>query len=194
MVYRYNVEWAIPNAGPSISVFHFGHVGQQSPEAAVTALREAFFAVRTYLPDEVTISFPPGYSELQNQTGQVVDFGSITPPAPVIGTNSNAWAGGAGVRLVWDTNVVARGRRVRGSTFLVPMAQAAFSNSGVVSPAAVTAINTAFNTYLSTAAASATRPMIYTRPLPGEPGSGSGNHITAVNTAVRPATLRKRKY
>lgn len=194
MVYRYNVEWSIPNAGPSISVFHFGHVGQQSPKVAVDALREAIFAVRSYIPDEVTATFPPGYSELNNQTGQIVDFGSITPPATVTGGYTGTWAGGSGIRLVWDTNVVARGRRVRGTTFLVPMGQNAFTNSGVVAPAAITAFNTAFGTYLTTAGASVTRPMIYSRPLPGEPGSGNASHIVAVNTSVRAATLRKRKY
>lgn len=193
MVYRYSVEWSIPNAGPSVSVFHFGDSDPGGLQAGVNALRAAFAGIASLIPDEVVISFPPAATELDTATGQTLGFPTVTPPANVSGSSSGGWAGGTGIRLVWPTEVVYNGRRVRGSTFLVPMASSSFTSGGLVSPAATTTVQTAFDTFRVASQLTNTPFGIWHRPTTQQ-GGGFWAAAAATTVSPRAGTLRGRKY
>jgi len=191
-IYRYNVAWLIPGAGPSVSVFHlFGGASTGALQTSVNGLRSAFDAIKTYIPDEVTVTFPPEVSVLDVTSGQLVDAVDLTPPGAVIGTHGTSWSAGSGVRVVWGTGRVRNGRKVRGSTYLVPLGQPAFNNSGQVAAGARTAIAAAFETWRA-ATQSGARPLVYSRPKTGMPGDTSA--VSSVSVSAVAATLRGRKY
>lgn len=193
-MYRYNVAWSIPNAGPAVSVFHFANTDDTSPLAVVTALRAAFNAISAYIPNEVMVQFPAEYTVLDNLTGQAIDFRSIVPPAPVVGSSSGTWAAGSGARLVWATDSVGNGRRVRGTTYLVPLVATTFDTNGVVAPAAQTAIAGAFSTFLAAASSGSITMGVFHRPTLSPPGGGYMARAVSVSVPGTPATLRGRKY
>jgi hypothetical protein len=72
-----------------------------------------------------------------------------TAPAAVNGTSGAIYAGGAGFKVSWETGQVRDGRRVRGSTFIVPAASSAFSATGTVAAASRTTVNTAAATMIA---------------------------------------------
>lgn len=194
MTYRYVVQWNIPNAGDAVSVFHLGSGGGYSPAATVNAIRAAFEACKTRIPNEVTLTFPPEYAEIDNRSGQTIGFGAIASPAPVVGSGSSEWAAGVGARLVWQTDTVARGRRVRGATFMVPLVLTSFTNTGLVAETTRTLLTDAWTTALGAASASNVAIGVYSRP--SSSGAGDGFWSPALTVGVPPltATLRGRKY
>lgn len=194
MPYRYNVEWTIPNAGPSISVFHFADGTQPTIQAAVHALRTAFQTINRYIPDDITLNFPAEFVRVDARTGQTTEFLNLVPPASVVGGVSGGWAAGAGARLVYATDTVARGRRVRGATYLVPMASSVFGTNGQVTPTVIGEVTSAWQQFIADATAAGTHLGVLSRPISGEPGTGFFARVTGVAVSPRAATLRGRKY
>lgn len=202
MVSRVEISWSIPNAGPSVSVMHF----QDGPSAQSAAdlladIRPFFIAAQGYLPNDVTISFPSEIAHLNIATGELESVEPVVPPASVTGTVSGAWAGGSGGRVVWGTNNIHVGRRVRGTTFLVPLAGSAFGTDGRMTGPFTTAMTTAGNALIAAAEAGNTRLSVYSRPV--RPSSvppitvGRPGALFSVVSASVPgvaASLRGRKY
>lgn len=201
-VLQYRALWSVPNAGPSVSTFHMQGSLPGSPTATIAAAIRAFFnSVATYLPNDASVSFDTEMTEYDEVTGTLTGAEAVTPPADVTGTVSTAWAGGTGVRIVWTTDVIRFGRRVRGATFLVPAASSVFSTAGQVLPAVVTAINGYGTTLIGAlAGAGGSNLVVWSRPqeakeeppTPARPGAFSTVSTAAVSSIA--AQLRSRKY
>lgn len=191
-LYRYLVNWSIPNAGPSVSVFHFNGGGAAALQTSVNALRVFINTCAPWLPDDVTASFDPEAAELDISTGSMIGVQAVAPPASVTGAVAGVWAGGSGWRVDWTTNSVLNGRRVGGRTFLVPAAGNAFATNGQVSSSTRTPVTTAAATFVTATQASGAILSVYHRPKGASPGSVyacNGGNVPALA-----ATLRGRKY
>lgn len=128
--------WEVPGGGTGYSVFHFldGTPGQFDPSLAVN-LSNAFSAIQVNLPNDVTISFDNEARVLDSLTGDLLAAYPVTPSASISGGGAGSWAGAAGARVVWDTGEIVAGRRLRGRTYLVPLANTAYDNDGTLSAA-----------------------------------------------------------
>lgn len=193
MVMKYRVFWQVPNAGPAMSTFHLeGQAPAAAPQPIADAFHTFFDAIKTYLPDEVGVSFDNEVTDHVTASGQLVGSFPVTPPTTVAGSGVSTWAGGAGGRLVWSTGRIINGRRVRGSTFLVPFTSSAFASSGRLNSAAIALVNGSASTLRTSLNSNGSPLCVWSAPVSGRPGTTSivdGHGLDEVA-----GTLRSRKY
>jgi len=122
------------------------------------------------------------------ETGLFTEFWSAGTSLVLPGTGQPTYTKGVGVRCVWETAGVTGSRRVRGSTFVVPVSTGVWSADGDIETAVRTHMQTAADAYV---VATATTNAIWSRPIPGRPG-----HASRILSAIVPdkvATLRSRR-
>lgn len=131
-------RWSGFPGAPGYSVFHFAGGGGLISDATQVAerVRAAFLLVAPRLPTSVSIEVQPTVEVLDSDTGVLSGFQEITAPTAVNGAAAGTYAGPAGAVVNWRTNDVRGGRRIRGRTFLVPLASAAFESNGTLSGSA----------------------------------------------------------
>lgn len=165
---RYRVNWTGFTGAPGISTFY----SDGASTAALAAIRTFFNAISTYLPPSVALDFPGSGDQLDSTTGGLVGGWTAASPAVVNGTAPNGiFAGGTGARAVWETGTIVQGRRVKGSTFIVPLSTFGYDSNGTLTPACFTAIDNA-----AAALAAAGVLVIWSRP------QGGGSAVTAVDS------------
>lgn len=185
---RVRVSWEGPAlVGPGVSTF-YATAGNGA--ALSSALKTFFDAIKGYFPSsKVTWSFPNTGEVIDSATGQATGAWSggtfQTVAASGAGTS---WANGVGARVRWNTGVYHNGRRVRGSTFLVPLQSGVYDTDGTLVGSAVTAMQTA-----AAALVTAVPTMgIHTRP---HPGAADGGFATVASAEVpdKVSWLRSRR-
>ena len=136
---RYVPEWSGMSGAPGYSVFHFQGTAGPSDAAALSGLVRAMFdSMKTFLPNDVTIAFP-GEATTHSDDGTLTGAVAVTPiPANVVGSDTGTFSAPSGLRVQWDTGVIVGGRRLRGRTFIVPLAGLAYENNGTIQPTVIT--------------------------------------------------------
>lgn len=129
---RITAEWTGFAGAPGYSTFYFAAFGGGDlVNLEVQRVHDAFTQVRGWLPDSVTISVRETAEILDEETGELTGYSSSDLDLePVEGDGANRYSGPVGAVVHWNTDTVARGRRLRGRTFLVPLESAAFGFSG----------------------------------------------------------------
>lgn len=181
---RYRVAWSGFTGSPGVSTFYY--FGSVDPAGSLHAM---FDAIKGRFPSTVTWSFPATGDTIDDTTGDLNGSFSSAGAASVTGTDAGVYSAASGVVIRWLTGTIVGGHRVRGHTFLVPLAGSAYQGDGSISTTPLGDIQTAVNTYLATTAGLAQ--VIWRRP--GAPG-GAG-HV-AVTGAIVPdlaAVLRSRR-
>jgi hypothetical protein len=190
--FQYRPSWTIPGAGPSQTV-----IAGQSVLAQDFAdnVRAFFSAMNGILPNDVTVGFPPEVLSVEAEDGELQDVIPVTAPANVPGLAAGGWAGGAGCVVRWETGEVMNGRRIRGRTFLVPLASLAFDTDGTLVTATRTAITAAGTALISAMAADGGQLLVWSRPAPeaDPPRLGSLQAVTNAFVPDRSAILRERR-
>jgi hypothetical protein len=144
--------------------------------------------VKTALPTGLTIQVANSGDDIDDAAGNLIGTWSSTPaPALVTGTGSGQWAEGVGLRIVWNTNGIHAGKRVRGSTFMVPTVSAAFEGGGGL----VAATQSQFQTAATTLIASAPSLVIWSRP--SSTLAGESNAIVSATVPDAVSWLRSRR-
>lgn len=143
--------------GPSVMTLYqdAAHVGL--PSAAKTWLS----ALAANFPSSLTFTIPDGGDLIQDVDGALEGTWSDGGGGVVTGTGTQGFLQGTGARVVWGTSGVTNNRRVKGSTFLVPLAAGDFDTSGMMAPASYTSLDTPTQSFLSTMG---TALMIWSRP------------------------------
>lgn len=140
VINRYRVNWTGFTGAPGLSTFY----SDGASTAALAAIRTFFNSCTTYLPTSLTLDFPGTGDQLESTTGALTGVWSVAPPLPVIGAAPTGFfAGGTGVRVIWETGVIVNGRRVKGSTFIVPLSTFAYDTNGTMTSGGFSAINNA---------------------------------------------------
>ena len=88
-------------------------------------------------------AFGAGGEVLDDVTGDVVGVWSAGSGVIAPGGGAGPFAMGVGTRIVWGTNGITNGRRVRGSTYLVPIGSSGYENDGTITGGTLTAFQTA---------------------------------------------------
>jgi hypothetical protein len=167
-------------------------------QTAVNAMRTFWDAVKAYVPNEVTLTVSPTVDIYDEVSGDLIaSITAPTPPTNVVGTDSGAFAMASGMKLALATGTIRNGRRVRGSTYIVPSGASTLTTSGLVASAARTATNTAGAAFATALATPLLIHVVYSRPLPAEhplgPRDGALALITAYDTNEKTAVLRGRR-
>jgi hypothetical protein len=112
-------------------------------------VRTWFDTIKTTLPTAVTIQFPTEMEEIDTATGDLVQALPIDVLTQVVGTTPGAFASPAGACVNWNTGHITNGRRLRGRTFLVPLAGTQYQTDGTLVDATRTTIVAASTTLVS---------------------------------------------
>lgn len=197
-ILRVVTEWRGFSGAPGFTNFFFARDGgtgtytATDATAAVARTRSFWTTVNTRLPAGVTVTVSPTVDVLFDSNGQLQD--SLTDPTitqPVQGTAAGAVAGPAGAVVTWKTATIRNGRRIRGRTFLVPLATSSYEVDGTLIAAAVSDFQTAATNLM----ASNTGPqlLIWGRPTKLLPDSGVSGRVTGFSVPDKVAVLTSRR-
>jgi len=146
--------------------------------------------------DTVKVSFPAGLTWTIPSSGDLVDVatgglsGSWSEGSTTVvnATSAQDYAAGVGARIKWVTSGIVNGRRVRGSTFLCPLAVDRYGSDGSLDDAYRSAFYTAANTALGAITGDL---MIWHRPTGGS--GGSAHAVTSAEVPDQVSWLRSRR-
>lgn len=163
-MFRIRVTWSGTQVvGPGVSTFYADPSTVAGWPAALVTL---FNALKNYVPTGITWTIP-GDADLLT-----VEDGELTGSQTFGGGGSIASSGGAvdykpgvGARLRWGTSGVVGGRKVTGTTFLVPLTSQEYPN-GSVQSGTRTAIATAMAAYIADASFV---PVVWSKPVEADP-------------------------
>lgn len=101
------------------------------------------------LPATVSILVDPTVDVLEETTGALTNFMTVSPDTARVGSGAGTYAAPAGAVVNWSTNGIENGRRVRGRTFMVPLTSAAMQSDGTIATASLTALRAATATLIT---------------------------------------------
>jgi hypothetical protein len=183
---RLRCAWTGPGVvGGGLSTFY----SEGDPLQLQLALKTFFSGtVMTALPSTVTITVPASGETLESTTGTLTGGWTAGTAQTTSGSSSAVYPAGVGCRVVWETAGVTRGRRVRGSTYLVPFAGNMYDLDGSILNSVRTSLQTAAEQVI---VAMGDDMVVFSRPKGGAPGM-----IWTVQSAALPdkvSWLRSRR-
>lgn len=191
-IFRSKIVWSGFPGAPGYTVFH-AHSFEADPtqEANDFAAAVGAFAVNiaTLLPNNVSVLRHQEVEVLEDTTGTLETVVQVNALAPVQGTGGLNYSAPVGGVISWGSSRVRKGRRMRGRTFVVPMASAAFENNGSLTSTAQAALLDAGNKLRDHATSQL---VIYGRPTPLATDGESGT-VETVRVPDLAAVLRSRR-
>lgn len=158
-------------------------------ETGMSAVVNTFFdSIKAYLAAGSTITIPDTGDLVDDATGELAGSWSDGSTSTVQTTGAGGFAAGVGARVKWSTQGVVNGRRVRGSTFLVPLSAAQYQSDGTLLDATKGVLQTAANT-MNNAFSSGL--LIWHRPVNG--AGGSSHAVTSGEVPDKVSWLRSRR-
>lgn len=200
MVAIVRTEWDGTSGGPGLTQLAFlgnGEFTASNAQAAVNAVRKFWDGIKGSLPDELKLSVSP-IVDIYNEANAELTASVIAPVVPLVvaGTGTTGYTGGAGLKVNWNTGIIRNGRRVKGSTFIVPALGSAFGNTGTPTAGTVLSINTAANTLMADVTAGGTALLVWSRPLVKDDvitRAGATAGVISGTLAPKSAILRGRR-
>lgn len=181
--------------GTAFSVFRMdGAVENQTElEAVGAALKELYNDIDvTSMPAGYTVSVSNEVDVRANDTGNLIASLTFTPPSPLTMTGGS-YAAGVGSRLRWATDGIKNGRRVVGTTFVVPLTVANYESNGTLIANAVLGQTNAGSTLLGSLNAIGTPLAIWSRPTTQGGSDGALHPVTGVSVPDRVSWLSTRR-
>lgn len=182
---RVRVAWSgSAIVGGGVSTFYSTGTGSVLADAV-----ETFWdATKSYRPAGASCTIPAEGDVLNSSTGELVGGWSGGPGTSIAGTGAGEYAKGVGARVVWNTNGFTNGRRVRGSTYLVPLVASMFAIDGTINDAVRTNIIGFAEAFRTTMGGDF---VIWTRPTAEH--IGGVNSTTSASCPDTPSWLRTRR-
>lgn len=147
-----------------------------------------FTAIRGSFPNGITWTIPDGGDLLNEANGQLTGTWSESGGAAVASNGgAGAYVAGVGARAVWRTSAIRGGRRVRGSTFLLPLLAAGYDPFGTLAAGTLSTLEGAVQALLT--AAPGLR--VWSRPRPSL--AGAMIPIDSVEIPDKVSWLRSRR-
>lgn len=126
--------------GDAVSTFYF----QAMVDTDLSQLEAFFLAVRGFFPSSCSIHVPDEGQVIDVTTGQPVGSWSFPEAGGDMNGNSGApFAAVSGAIVHWTTGVFLGGRKIQGSTYLVPLTSDSFDTNGTIAPTVLDAIRSA---------------------------------------------------
>ena len=191
-LFRVKARWSGFTGSPGYSVFHFNAPDEAAgPEAqdCADAVRDLAFTWRTHLPSIVTINVDPAVERIDIPSGGMVEIIDVTAPLAVQGTATGTYSAASGACIQWTTSGVRNGRRVRGRTFVVPLASSGYDAAGTLSTGALTDLQGGATAFADSFAGA----VVYARPTGPGVEDGVAYDIGAGRVVDKVAILRSRR-
>lgn len=188
---RITAQWGGFRGAPGYSNFFFDADlgGADAVEAAAVAVRKFFQGVREELPDSVNVTIQPTADIIDEASGQILSVVDFAAPAQVVGGGGANYSAATGAVVNWNTQDYVNGRRVRGRTFLVPLASSAFDAQGDLAGLTLTPLRAAAEALVT---ATVDAPLaVWHRPVGG--AGGSSHVVSSSSVPDLGAVLRSRR-
>lgn len=190
LIMRTRARWSGFSGAPGYTVMHFRDFGtsggsgadptQESAQLALQRVGEFFSALAPQLPGAVTITTDPEVDVIEDTTGQLQSSFSVTGATIPGGVANGTFSGATGAVINWNTGAIRNGRRIRGRTFLVPLAAAVYDVDGNLEASRRTAITNA----AATLANSASTPDLGVYARPSAAGLADGQWAVVTSSSV----------
>lgn len=136
-IIRVKLNWTGFAGGPGYTNLFFEPIPEADPitqarvDAAAARCLTFVTAIKAQLPDKVTVTVDPSVDELDEVTGKLQTvWTATTAGAGQVGALAATFAAGVGYVINWTTEGVRNSRRVRGRTFIAPIASNAMDVDG----------------------------------------------------------------
>jgi hypothetical protein len=190
---RISVAWQGWAGAPGVTQLYMDPVA--ALQGPVDAVRTFFAAVAGLIPSGITFTVPNSGDLIEAVDGKISgSWSSPTAPLLVTASGTGTYAGNAGAVVHWLTQRVVDGRRLRGRTFLVPLAGAAYDSTGSLATAANTTFSNAATALVTNAGGSM---LVWNRPRKGTPlvpaRVGSSGVVFSARVPDLAVSLRSRR-
>lgn len=176
-------DWTGFTGAPGYSVFYRGEA-----DVVVSRLQTFYESVKTLLPSGVNVKVRTAGDLVDSGSGALTGSWTTGAGTATVGTGSGVSVGGAGCVVRWATDGIHAGRRVRGRTFLIPLASGAFEANGTLLSSALSTINAAATALVT---AETGNLMVWHRPVAG--AGGAAFAVTYADVPDRSALMRSRR-
>ena len=191
-LYRVKAQWSGFTGAPGFSVFHFDgpDSGTSSDPTKCVAAVAAFFGnLQDRFTRNVKIQVQSTVELIDTPTGDLLEFFDTPTPPVMTGLESGGYSAVSGANVSWLTNTVRNSRRVRGRTFLVPLASACYQDDGTLMQATIDDLNSAASNLRSETLSL----MVYGRPSGKGATDGIAAAVTGHRVTDKAAVLRSRR-
>lgn len=193
-IYRVVTAWDnFPGAPGYTNLFFAQSLAPTQAEIdATTAKVRAFWnALITLIPNGVTLTTRSDVDEFDIPSGELTRSLTAASVAVVTATGTGGYSAAAGACLNWATGEIVNGHRLRGRTFVVPLAVTNGFDFGTLMSTAMTTLNSAATTLRT--AASGIPMAIWHRPTAPGADDGVSGLVTGHSLNDKTAVLRSRR-
>lgn len=194
---KVTINWTGFSGAPGYTNLYFRDfesTGLDQPviDGAVGKVDSWISSVAGRVPTSVRLRVARQVEIIEAADGQLLRFmQATTDTTERVGTGTGAYSAASGLVVNWYTGGVVRGRRVRGRTFIVPLAGNALDTDGSIAAAALTAMTTATTTLISTTGAGDLG--VWSRPSAPGATDGTWHLATSFTIPDKAAVLRSRR-
>lgn len=132
---RVLISWTGSGAvGGGVTVLHYD--GSDNAAPPVAAIKTALGKYPLLFPANVTLTVPNTGDRIDDTTGHLTGVWSAAGGGSVVMSNSGGYAAGVGACIGWTTGGIVNGtkgpRKLRGRSFLVPLAGPVYQGDGTI--------------------------------------------------------------
>lgn len=195
-IIRVKVEWTGFIGAPGYTNLYFrdfteGAVSQAMADGAVVKTDIWLDAYASTINNTVSYVINPTVDVLEETTGELQGFMTVAPDTARVGSQTTAYSAVSGACINWYTDGVRNGRRVRGRTFMVPLAASAYATDGTLDATKLTTFRAANVALINAAGAGDLG--VWSRPSGPLATDGVWYVASATTMADKAAILRSRR-
>src|SRR5919106_1731901 len=193
---KVQVSWQGFAGAPGYTNLYFrnatrGIIDQPVADNAVLKTETYFSSLQTRVPSTVTFTINGTVEVIDDTDGKLMGFINVTAPAPRTGSGTGNYSAASGAVANWGTGGVRNGRRIRGRTFIVPLAGSALGPDGSIDNTQLTGLRTA-STQLRDATGAA-RLVVWSRPSAPNATDGVSAEVITATVPDKVAVLTSRR-
>lgn len=184
-IYRVKTTWTGFTGAPGYTFLHFDAPTEPTTagaKAVYDAAASFFSGISSQVTTAIKFDVSTEVEILEQTTGQMIDVLAVTGTSTITGIMGGGFSSSTGACVTWETGEIKNGRRVRGRTFLVPLASANYDTDGTLTAAGLTDLRNA-----ATALAGGGFSFgIFSRP--SAPGASDGSFHTVTSGRINDKT------
>lgn len=194
---KVTINWTGLPGGPGYTNLYFQdisgptNVDQTLVDSAVSKTDAWIAAFRPALPTSIFTAVSATVEAVDENTGELQSFWTGTPAAAAAGSGGTSYSAPSGAVVSWYTSTVRNSRRIRGRTFIVPLATSAYDTDGSILNARITTWNAATATLIATGASAELG--VWSRPSGPSASDGDWALVTSFRIPDAAAILTSRR-
>lgn len=193
---RITVNWTGFAGAPGYTNLHFrdfagGGVTQAVVDNAIARVDTWLDAWLNHMPITVNLGINPSVEVIEDTTNTLVDFMTGTPDTPRVGFINGSYSAVSGACVNWSTAGIRNGRRVRGRSFMIPLAGTAYGSDGTLDAGVLNSVRAATDVLINTAEEGDLG--VYSRPSTKVAADGAWHVVSAFTIPDRASILKSRR-